>query len=170
MGEPGLADRVQRLEDRAEITDLLVRYATGIRTVDGALVASCFSDDARIELGTGTSVEGRTAMDEYFLQSMRNEVFARPPLRLDPRIVSTPVVNNVSIELAGDSARCTSVGLAIHGGVRADAQGSSEILMIRGSVYDDELVRTEDGWRIRIRRQKTFWQLEVPAVEPLRRP
>jgi hypothetical protein len=159
-----LEARVLALEDRHEIEQLLFRYSAGIRDGDPERVASCFSDDARLELGIGRTVEGRDAIRVHTEESVSGRVFAEPPLRLHPRIASTPVVGNVEVDVRGDAASSTCVGVAVHGGIR----DGEEIVVLRGSVYADELVRTPKGWRIRSRKQTTLWQVDLPAAQPLK--
>jgi hypothetical protein len=159
-----LEARIQALEDRHEVEGLLFRYAAGIRDGDPERVASCFSDDGRLELGIGRTAEGPEAIRTLIAANVSGGAFAQPPLSLDPRIVSTPVVGNIVVELDGDTARSTCVGVAIHGGVREGV----EVVLLRGTVYSDELVRTADGWKIRSRKHTTHWQIEMPAAHPLR--
>jgi hypothetical protein len=39
-------------------------------------------------------------------------------------------------------------------------------ILVRGLRYTDDLVRTEEGWRIAHRRHHSLWQYEAKAVSP----
>src|SRR5262245_20903255 len=145
--------RVRRLEDRSEITELMHRYAEGVRTGSAEAMAACFSDDASIDYGEGGVVSGSREIGAYFARQLESRALPS----LDERLASTPVVSNLTIELDGDSARCGSTVLAVHAGLR----GGRECVLVRGTRNDDDVVRTSDGWRIRRRVHSTLWQFEV---------
>jgi hypothetical protein len=151
-----LGARLRRLEDRAEIADLMNRYAEAVRLGSAATMSECFSDDASIDYGEGSLVCGREQILGYFAAMLA----AAAPAALDERLASTPFVSNVAIELDGDDARCESTVLAIHAGLR----GGRGVVVVRGTRNDDALVRTSAGWRIRHRVHSTAWQFEVPGT------
>jgi ketosteroid isomerase-like protein len=155
--------RLQLLEDRAEITDVVNRYADAYRLRDADLLASCFTVDARIELGHDRVVVGQ----EEIVRSYFGGNGRRPSAGvLDERLQSTPLMANVTITLAGDAARCESMCLAIHTGHR-DGAGR---VVVRGTRNIDQLVRTPDGWRIAHRVHPAMWQFVAdgdPLIEPV---
>jgi ketosteroid isomerase-like protein len=154
-----LLRRLQALEDRAAITDVLHRYAHGYRLRDPAIIASCFTDDAIIELGPGRILTGR----EQILRTYGSEDKARPSSSVfDQRLLSTPLIANVMIEVDGDRAHCESMCLAIHTGRRGD--GSA--VLVRGTLNIDDLARCADGWRIAHRRHPALWQFTA-AGDPV---
>ncbi len=126
------------LGDRLEITDLLNRYATAQDTRDGELLASCFTDDATLEYDT-SGIFGRA------------DFVAHCAAGLAPMKATQHYVTNVVIIVDGDHAHSTSYVLAQH--VRSD-----DVTFTLGGTYRDELVRTNDGWRITERRFVTSWK------------
>src|SRR4051812_30203545 len=114
-----LEAKLQELIDRAEITDVIHRYGRGVATGDVALVASCFTDDAILDMEY-TVLEGGAAI-RHFYAGRFGAVKDVPPSPVElANKISTPVMANIEIELKGDSARCESTCLAIHAGDRAD--------------------------------------------------
>jgi ketosteroid isomerase-like protein len=152
------AARLRALEDRAGITDVVNRYGEGVRTGDAELVASCFATDATIDHGHGQVVTGIGDIRKYFAGQLESTARSSV-LTFDDKVASTPVMSNVLIELDGDEAHCESMCLAIHVGYR-DGQG---VVMVRGTRNIDDLVRTEEGWKIRRRSHPAIWAFEVPG-------
>jgi hypothetical protein len=81
---------------------------------------------------------------------------------LDKRLVSTPVITNVAIELDGDAASASSYALAIHGGPR----GEDKLVLVRGTRNIDQLTRTSQGWKIRHRIHELVWSFETAGAYP----
>src|SRR5215207_8693050 len=120
-------DAVQRLIDRQEIADLLVRYTFGLDNRDWDTVRSCFTD-MPLFIHPGGRVEGDAIVDR-----------ARGALeQLD---ASQHLLGNVVVEVDGDSARSTCYFQAQH--VRVGTPGG-DTYIIAGS-YTDTLVRTPGG-------------------------
>jgi len=126
------------VNDRSAISELLVRYATAQDARDWELLASCFTDDARLDYDT-SGVFDRP----QFIEHCR--------VGLAPMKATLHYVTNHVVDVDGDHARSTSYVLAQH--VRAD-----DVTFTLGGSYHDELVRTPDGWRIAARRFVTAWK------------
>jgi ketosteroid isomerase-like protein len=147
------------LRDRAEITDVLTRYADGMRLGDVEALVSCFTDDTFADYGHVT-MRGAEEVREYFARiSTPPPPDAAGPRMFDTGRISTPVITNVLIELHGDEAHCESMCLAIHAG-RQDGEGR---VVFRGTRNIDEFSKTAVGWRIAERRHETLWSFEVPG-------
>jgi hypothetical protein len=122
--------RLRRLEDLEEIRGLKARYChLSDRGYDGAgdspaQVAALFAAD-----GAWGDAQGREAIERLF-EGFR----ASTPLAVHLAV-------NPAIEVDGDRAT------ARWWGVIAATMAAGEALWIAG-VYDDELVRTAEGWRI----------------------
>ena len=120
--------------DREQIGDVLVRYATGIDSKDWPLFRTCFTDDVRADygdIGVWTDVDAITEWMRVTHETMP---------------ATKHMLSNVAIEVDGDTASATTyvhavLVVAAEPQVWVDAVGQ----------YDDELVRTADGWRIRAR-------------------
>jgi hypothetical protein len=152
---------LESLADKADITDVVNRYAEGVRLGDVDLILSCFADEATLDYGHHGQVEGTANIRQFFLagRSVSAPTSGAPQV-LDERIGSTPVMGNVTIALRGDYAHCESMCLAIHFGVAA-GEGS---VVVRGTRNEDDLVRTGAGWRIRKRVHETLWSFQVPGT------
>lgn len=117
--------------DREQITDVLVRYATGIDTRNWPLFRTCFTPDVRAdygEIGAWTNVEGITA----FMAASHEGMFATKHL-----------ISNVAVEISGDAAAVVSY---VHA-VLVMAEDPPTWVDAVGH-YVDRFVRTTAGWRI----------------------
>lgn len=119
---------------RQDVADVLVRYATGIDRKDWLLFRTCFTEDCHADYGDIGVWDGVDAITDYMTRTHPDDV------RTLHRIT------NVAITREGDGVAARSyvdvifVGAESGSGVRA------------AGTYDDELVRTGDGWKIARRR------------------
>ena len=121
--------------DKAQITEVLIRYATGIDSKDWKLFRSCWTDEVDLDYGEVGHFTDPDAFTELFAQT------------------HNPMGSDVSpvVELRDRGQR--------RHGHRADlctrrADGHARRQRVWVDVighYDDELVRGADGWRIRRR-------------------
>jgi uncharacterized protein (TIGR02246 family) len=140
----------QELDDRAAIAAVLHRYALACDDRDLDAVRACFTPDARAEYSGVRLPRGV----EHIVDHLR----ALAALPLTQHVVGTVVV-----EVAGDRARATSYATAHI--VRPVGDGHE--VVHRGLRYDDELVRTDPGWRIRDRVHRALWSTSEPTVWPV---
>jgi 3-phenylpropionate/cinnamic acid dioxygenase small subunit len=118
--------------DRELITDVLVRYATGIDTKDWSLFRTCFTDDVQADYGEGVgSWSSVDAITDYMTAMHADMVDTKHRL------------TNFVIEVDGDSATASTY-------VHAVLVVSNDPLTWYEPVgrYEDRLVRTSEGWRI----------------------
>lgn len=121
-------------EDRSDIIDVLVRYATGIDRRDWPLFRTVFTDDCVLDYGEIGKWNGVDAVTEFMDQShaMAGHTMHR--------------LGNHAIAVDGDTATArTYVDALIM--AQDNSSGVSGI-----GFYDDELVRTTGGWQIARRR------------------
>lgn len=132
------------VEDRLDIGDVLVRYATGIDRRDWPLFRTVFAPDCVLDygqIGQWTGVDAVTdAMEAMHAQA--GHTMHR--------------MTNHAVTLAADRASArTYVDAYV---MSADnAAGVNAV-----GIYDDELVRTAEGWRIQRRR---FTPVRIAAVQ-----
>ncbi len=127
-------------DDRQDISDLLVRYATGIDRRDWPLFRTVFTDDCELDYGEIGSWKGVEAVTDFMQQA---HVMAGYTMHR---------LTNQAITVDGDKASArTYIDAVIMAG---DNQAGVNAL----GFYDDEIVRTADGWRIARRR---FTQVRV---------
>jgi 3-phenylpropionate/cinnamic acid dioxygenase small subunit len=134
---------VTEREDRQDISEVLLRYATGIDRREWPLFRTAFTDDCELdygEIGTWHGVDAVTAFMETS-HAMAGHTMHR--------------LTNQVITVDGDRAEARTYvdGLIMFG------EAGSGVNAI--GFYDDEIVRTEGGWRIARRR---FTPVRVSAV------
>ena len=125
------------LEDRQEIIDVLIRYATGIDTRDWPLFRTVFTEDCRLDYGDIGVWHGVDAVTEFM-------VAAHAPAGHTMHRISNAVVT-----VDGVTARARAYVDAL---IMAADNGSG---VSAAGVYDDEFVRTGQGWRLARRRFTT---------------
>jgi hypothetical protein len=121
--------------DEREIIALLTRYATGIDRRDWPLFQNCFTADARTDYGAFGRWNSAAQITVFMEQ-------AHAALGLTLHRLS-----NFSIAAQGEGAVARSYvdALLMPGPAGGDVH--------RGiGYYDDELVKTAEGWRIKVRR------------------
>lgn len=127
----------EELSDRLEIRELLDHYAAVVDQRRWDALHEVFTADAQVDY---TSTGGKQGVLQPVMQWLARAL-APWPLNLH-------CISNVAIELDGERARSRCYFQAPMGRKRED--GSQEIVVNAGW-YDDELVRTASGWRIRRR-------------------
>ena len=127
-------------EDRQDIVDVLVRYATGIDRRDWPLFRTVFTEGCELDYGEIGVWKGVDAVTDFMEQAhaMAGHTMHR--------------LTNQVITIEGDKATTRTY---IDGVIMlSDNQAGVNAL----GFYDDEVVRTADGWRIARRR---FTQVRV---------
>ncbi len=121
-------------DDRQDISDLLVRYATGIDRRDWPLFRTVFTADCELDYGEIGAWNGVDAATEFMTQT---HALAGHTLHR---------LSNQAISVDGDTAvaRTYVDALIMFGDNQSGVNGIG--------FYDDEIVRTDDGWRIARRR------------------
>jgi hypothetical protein len=125
--------------DRAQITDVLIRYATGIDSKDWPLFRTCWTDVVDVdygELGTFTDPDALT------------DLFAQIHGSMGPTYHR---LSNFVIDLDGDAATARTY---VHAVLMVSSDDDSPWVDAIGH-YDDELVRGTAGWQIRRRTANT---------------
>lgn len=130
-------------QDREEIADVLVRYATGIDRRDWPLFRTVFTEDCELDYGEIGSFKGVDAITEFMDQahSMAGHTMHR--------------LTNQVIDVHGDTAETRTYVDALI------MMGDGDSGVNAAGFYDDELVRADDGWRVA---RRTFTQVRVAQV------
>lgn len=130
---------VRVLQDRLDIAANLSRYTYGCDTKDYALIASAFLPDASIDYDSLPPFEHGFP---DFLNSVRQTL---------TQLKSTQhFVGNLHVSVDGDRAHCTSYVQATH-------VADNGHMFTGAGRYDDDLVRTPDGWKIAARTFRRQW-------------
>jgi 3-phenylpropionate/cinnamic acid dioxygenase small subunit len=135
------------LDDRRQVDDVCVRYTTALDTKDWALLESCFAADP-VFVHPGGRLEGFEA------------ILARTSAALTPLTRTQHLLGTTMARVDGDTAESSCYFHAQH--VRAGTPGG-DLYVIAGR-YDDTMVRTGHGWRIRQRVQSYSWRSGNRAV------
>jgi uncharacterized protein (TIGR02246 family) len=134
---------VTEREDRQDISDLLVRYATGIDRRDWALFRTVFTEDCELDYGEIGVWNGVDAVTDFMQQvhAMAGHTMHR--------------LSNREITVDGDKAAARTYidGLIMAGDNKSGVNAIG--------FYDDEIVRTDAGWRIARRR---YTQVRLTTV------
>ena len=125
------------MTDREQIVETLVRYATGIDTRDWPLFRTVFTEDCVLDYGDIGSWTGADAVTEFMEQShaMAGHTMHR--------------LSNHAITIDGDTATARTY----IDGLILGPDNNSGVNAV--GFYDDELVRTDDGWRVARRKFTT---------------
>jgi hypothetical protein len=148
---------IQEISDRFEIDDLLTRYATGVDRKDWDLWETCFTPDAWIDYSAFGGTSGGVKEVRAWLE--KTMVMFE---------TSQHMVINRELEIDGDAATCRS---GFYNPMTL-AQGDGKLLWFDGGYYCDELVRTDEGWRIKKRVEefsystRTMRLLQPPKPKP----
>lgn len=139
---------LQQLSDRAEIQDLITRYAYAIddRNWDG--LDQIFTEDAVIDYRAAGGPVGTLPETKAFLAEAMAQFSAFQHLSTTSDIV-----------INGDEARARTI---LFNPMVMQHEGEERVFFI-GLWYEDEFRRTADGWRIKARREKKSWAFNQPA-------
>jgi hypothetical protein len=137
----------QEISDRLEIEQLLVRYCYAIDQRDWDVYRAVYTRDAVIDdvsAGPGNSVDD---MVEF------------PSRALERVVLIQHAISTANIEIDGDSASARTI---CHCPVVLDRGDGETQMFFQGLWYQDELVRTPDGWRISKRVEADYFHNMPP--------
>jgi hypothetical protein len=142
---------LRQVADVLEIQQLFYKYVIAVDSRQPELLLDCFTDDARIQLA-GTVFES----PKDLVSNTGNVLEGFDATQHD---ISAPLV-----QVEGDVAfsRCYFTAQHVRNSLAPDA------FLLVGGTYDDELVRTQDGWRITKRLGTPSWMQGNPEVLNLR--
>ena len=118
-------------QDRYEIGQVMVRYATSVDQRDLERYATCFTDDVEVSGFSGGTFTDLGTYVTWVGKAL--ERFAG----------THHAITNQEIDIDGDSAHMRSYVQATH-----EMADDPDSLLILWAIYDDKLIRTADGWRI----------------------
>ena len=127
-----LLDRVQALEDRAALEDLLKRYAIGCDTRDAVVLRSTFTDDAVGNYAGTETLVGADAIVEWI------------GMMTAPAIWQQHMISPFSYEIDGDRAQVVAYLIS-----HQNFETNPNVTTMMSSRYTLQCTRTADGWRIK---------------------
>jgi hypothetical protein len=147
-------DKLQWLVDREEIQETVYKYATGIDTRDFELYRSIFTDEVEIDFSSYSPEMGGA-------MTMPADAWVAGLKGLFPGLDGTQhSMSNPRITIDGDKATCIVYMQAEHFLANSEGDNSHAI----GGYYTDQLVRTEDGWKVCAVKLTILWQRGNKAV------
>ncbi len=129
-----MEEALREVRDRLEIQELMHRYAHMVDQREWQLMDEVFAPDATIDY---TSTGGQRGDHRATLEWLQRA--------LEPWPLNLHFITNLVVSLDGDRARSRCYFHAPMGRVEEDG---SQLVITNAGWYDDELVRTEHGWRI----------------------
>ncbi len=152
MSLPRSTDPALRLLlDRAEISDVVHRYATGLDMRDWKLFRSIFTDEIQMDFSSVGIPAGPFKADHWVDDA--KTLFAGFG-------ATQHVSSNHVHDVRGDEATCVSYMKAEH--FVPDVQGEDRWTI--GGYYTNELVRTPEGWKIRKLTLTVTWSRGNPEI------
>jgi uncharacterized protein (TIGR02246 family) len=133
------AARLQQLEDRAQILELLTAYGETLDRRDFAAFGLLFAQDAEYGSGPGAPTRGRAA-----IQAQLERVMGSNPSNLPAP--NFHLTFNPSIAIDGDSATASSLGA-----YTAPDPATGSTRMVFFVTYKDRLVKHDGRWRFQRR-------------------
>jgi uncharacterized protein (TIGR02246 family) len=128
------ASRLQRLEDREQILELLIAYGATLDRHDFAAFGQLFAEDAEYGGGPGAPTRGRAA-----IQAQLEKQITSNPANLPPP--NSHLSFNPSIRIQGDFATAHSLGAYV-----APDPATKTTRMVFFVSYDDQFVRHDGRW------------------------
>lgn len=153
---------LQRLVDIEDIRTVIYRYFYAVDADDIEGTLACFTDDSvQVWNGGVTTLKGHGPMKAWL------ERYG--PLRQ----LQTHSASNIDVQINGDEAHSETRVLAFLIGdslMEATAEDGGQappttIVRCRGTGLTDDWVRTAEGWKIRHRVHRAYWQYEVEALD-----
>lgn len=137
------------VEDRLDIADVLVRYATGIDRRDWATFRSCFTVDCVADYGQIGQWKGVEEITEFM-------------------VAAHALAGQTQHSITNQTIIGTDTGASARSYVDSIVMGPDGTEGIQAvGFYDDELVRADGGWRIAQRRFTSVAMQAVTNINPL---
>ncbi len=150
-------DNLQCLLDRTAISDVQLRYATGVDTRDWPLFRSCFTDEIEIESSSAVGSPPQCIKADDWVERVRRTI--------DGMKATQHMITNHVITLNGDEATCVAYVQARHH-LPNETSGSDQVMY---GYYTNRFVRTADGWKIRARKLTVLWNEGIMDIFELAR-
>ncbi len=139
----------QSVRDELDIQRVITDYAWACDNRDWGLLKSIFTDDAHLDFAVTRGPAGS-----------RDEVVAWLEESLSQVSWIQHVVSNFQIDLKGDRAEVQAM---FHTSVRLPEMDG---MLVTGGYYQEEFVRTPNGWKIQRLVEDNRWMQWPDGVEP----
>ena len=132
---------------RAEISDVVNRYATGIDRRDWALYRSIFADEVGFDFTSWSGGEPRTLRADDWVANVRDG--------LSGFDATQHISSNHVHTVEGEAATCVSYMIALHHIVEGDRRQMHGL----GGYYTNRLRREAAGWIIHACKLNVTWEM-----------
>ena len=140
---------LQEISDRFEIQDLIVEYADIIDQCEIDRLDNIFTQDAFIDYSAMGGEKGDLEKIKVFLKA------AMPIFRNSQHMIA-----NYQIKVTGDTA---TGRIMCFNPMEVDDEASGYPMFFLGLWYVDDYIRTDAGWRIKVRVEEKSYQFNAPA-------
>jgi len=118
-------------QDTADVGQVMIRYATSVDQRDLERYATCFTSDVVVTGFGEIEFDDRSTYVDWVAGA------------LGRYSATHHQITNQEVEVDGDRAHLRSYVQATH-----VSAGDPDELIILWAIYDDRLIRTDDGWQI----------------------
>ena len=137
--------RLNTILDKQDITESILRYASGIDMRDWALYRECFTDELEVDFSAWNGGAPSTVSADQWVAGVR--------ATLSGFEATQHTLTNFVIDVRGDEATAVVHMSAQH--YLPNDKGDSTLLI--GGYYTHELVRAATDWKIRKARLTVTW-------------
>jgi 3-phenylpropionate/cinnamic acid dioxygenase small subunit len=138
-------ETLSRLADRAEITDLMLEFARALDERDWPAYADLYADEGVLELPWGAAIP-------------KSHLAGGTEHELSRYTTTQHLMTNQQVSVTGDTATSRSYLLGVHVYDPERQDG----LWVGGVRYDNEYVRTPEGWKFKRVRLTELWRVGEP--------
>ena len=138
---------VEDLIARAEISDVVNRYATGIDRRNWALYRSIFADEVDFDFTTWSGGEPRRMKADDWVAGVR--------AGLSGFDATQHVSSNHVHTIEGEAATCVSYMMALHYLV----EGGERRMQALGGFYTNRLLKGAEGWKVHACTLTVTWEM-----------
>ena len=145
---------LEEISDRMFIEDLVIEEAAAIDERDWDRWEAAYVPDAKIDWsGNGGAKGDPKAVRAWASSVLSEENFPYPQYQ--------HYCTNFRIRVNGDAATCRHLQIIP---ISVVSPGGGRQIAFSGIWFDDELVRTAEGWKIGARKETRAWQHNFPAT------
>lgn len=139
----------QELQDRYDVGQVIIKYATSVDQRDMERYGSCFTEDCVVTGFGPDAVQGRDAWVSFVVKALQSYEGTHHQ------------ITNQEISIDGNTAHMRSYVQATH-----EVAGDNEHLVILYAIYDDQLVRTTNGWQFSEHKLERLIDVKKVRVTP----
>lgn len=139
----------EELSDRANITELLYRYARGVDSKDWELWRTVFTEDAHLDYSSAQGPSGSRETVGQWLEASFAHIHG-----------AHHYITNIEISVNGDEAEATALFFNPFRAAWLDEFSTA------GGYYRHKLVRTPEGWRSSELYEDNRWIQNAPGMPP----